>query len=237
MKKFLIGFICGLLIMTGGVFAATELSVIANPFPVLINGVESVVEGYNIDGFTFLKLADFKQAGIVVKFNETDRQIEITSDASNSVSLMSLSTDIVQTDLTVPEITIGIGKTFTINGKTITLDAKTINDYGITNITASNGFSSEFSLDLDIEQYKIGDVPIVKYNGIEYVVLSKITKLKVNGLSTYYFLDLNDENKTISFVKLSTQAPDTIRTRTDNIPIIYIGTEKCVLYSDFIILK
>jgi len=103
MKKFLMGFICGLILMTGGIFAATELNVVANPFPVLINDVESVVEGYNINGFTFLKLADFKQTGLVIKFNETDRQIEVTSDASNSVSFRSVS-GLELPDFTVPEI-------------------------------------------------------------------------------------------------------------------------------------
>jgi hypothetical protein len=80
MKKIIIGFIVGAL-MFGiiPVMAEGELTVVPNPFPVLIDGVVTEVEGYNINGYTFLKLADFGKAGLTVKFNETDKQIEISS--------------------------------------------------------------------------------------------------------------------------------------------------------------
>ncbi|MFA7216271.1 MAG: hypothetical protein WC187_09635 [Bacillota bacterium] len=79
MKKIIIGFIVGAL-MFGiiPVMAEGELSVTPNPFPVVIDGVVAEVEGYNINGYTFLKLADFGKAGLTVKFNETDKQIEIS---------------------------------------------------------------------------------------------------------------------------------------------------------------
>ena len=80
MKKFIIGFIVGAL-MFGiiPVMAQEGLTVVPNPFPVVIDGVVTEVEGYNINGYTFLKLADFGKAGLTVKFNETDKQIEISS--------------------------------------------------------------------------------------------------------------------------------------------------------------
>lgn len=80
LKKFIIGFIVGAL-MFGiiPVMAQEGLTVVPNPFPVLIDGVVTEVEGYNINGYTFLKLADFGKAGLTVKFNETDKQIEISS--------------------------------------------------------------------------------------------------------------------------------------------------------------
>ncbi|MDD3024804.1 MAG: hypothetical protein PHE26_12995, partial [Syntrophomonadaceae bacterium] len=78
MKKIIIGFIVGAL-MFGiiPVMAQGELTVAPNPFPVVIDGVVTEVEGYNINGYTFLKLADFGKAGLTVKFNETAGQIEI----------------------------------------------------------------------------------------------------------------------------------------------------------------
>jgi|GEM_PF-809002 hypothetical protein len=78
-QGFIIGFISCAVILGGVAFAATELSVKPNPFPVLINGTETTVEGYNINGYTFLKLADFKKAGLTIKFNETDSRIEVTT--------------------------------------------------------------------------------------------------------------------------------------------------------------
>ena len=79
LQGFIIGLIASALLFGGVAFAAAELNVVPNPFPVLINGILATVEGYNVNGYTFLKLADFKQAGLTVKFNETDKQIEITS--------------------------------------------------------------------------------------------------------------------------------------------------------------
>ena len=80
LKKFIIGFIVGALMFSIiPVMAEGELSVVPNPFPVLIDGEVAEVEGYNINGYTFLKLADFGKAGLTVKFNETDKQIEISS--------------------------------------------------------------------------------------------------------------------------------------------------------------
>lgn len=83
-KHMLIGFVLGLIVCIGLPVFAEALNIVLNPFPVLINGVETEVEGYNINGSTFLKLADFKKAGLTVKFNETDRQIEITTAAESS---------------------------------------------------------------------------------------------------------------------------------------------------------
>lgn len=78
MKKIIIGFIVGALMFSiMPVMAQEGLIVVPNPFPVVIDGVVTEVEGYNINGYTFLKLADFGKVGLTVKFNETQGQIEI----------------------------------------------------------------------------------------------------------------------------------------------------------------
>ena len=78
MRKFVLGFILGALLFSAvTVYAAAELKVIPNPFPVFIDGVQTKVEGYNINGSTYLKLRDFEKFGLGVDF--VDRQILITT--------------------------------------------------------------------------------------------------------------------------------------------------------------
>ncbi len=79
MKKVISGVVIGfILTLSLTVYAAVELNVIPNPFPVLINGDVEDVGGYNIDGYTYLKLSELGKTGLKVEFNETDKQIEIT---------------------------------------------------------------------------------------------------------------------------------------------------------------
>ncbi|MCR4430439.1 MAG: hypothetical protein NUV45_05385 [Tepidanaerobacteraceae bacterium] len=79
MKKFVSGLLTGIIIAAAfSAFAAT-LTVKPNTFPVIINGVKSIVDGYNINGSTYLKLTDLEKAGLKVVFNSAAKQIEITS--------------------------------------------------------------------------------------------------------------------------------------------------------------
>ena len=86
MKKFMLGFLFGALLFASvGVFAA-EYVINPNPFPIVIDGVQQQVEAYNINGFTFLKLADVgKVFNKTVKFNESVPQIEISQTGSDIV--------------------------------------------------------------------------------------------------------------------------------------------------------
>ncbi len=84
MKKFISGLIIGILIaLSITTFAAVELEIIPNPYEVLIDGNNSDVKGYNINGATYLKLTDFVEAGLGVTFNKDTKQIEITTPAAN----------------------------------------------------------------------------------------------------------------------------------------------------------
>lgn len=102
MKKYLSGLITGLILALSFTVLAAELRIIPNPYPVLINGTNHTVDGYNINDYTYLKLSDFKKAGLTVKFNETDQQIEITSlndqipqnnqlDSTNSITINNIT--------------------------------------------------------------------------------------------------------------------------------------------------
>jgi len=81
-KQFIIGVLIGAMLFSSiGVCADEVLNVIANPYPVFVNGQEIQVEAYNINGFTFLKLADVgKVLNSTVSFNETEKRIEITEN-------------------------------------------------------------------------------------------------------------------------------------------------------------
>ena len=97
MKKFFAGLITGIIIaISFTTYAAVQLKVIPNPYPVFINNTKANVQGYNINGSTYLKLSDLKSAGIDVKFK--DSKINVTS-------LFSAETvpDQSNGDSTVPE--------------------------------------------------------------------------------------------------------------------------------------
>ncbi len=82
MKKVISGVVIALLIISMTVYAAVEMNVLPNPFSVLVNGNVVDVEGYNIDGYTYLKLAELEKTGLMIQFNEEDGQIEISSVGS-----------------------------------------------------------------------------------------------------------------------------------------------------------
>ena len=79
MKKNILFLILGLLIATTTIATASNLDLLSNPFPILIDDVITDIDGYNIDGSTYLKLSDFRKVGLTIKFNETDEHIEITT--------------------------------------------------------------------------------------------------------------------------------------------------------------
>jgi uncharacterized membrane protein len=83
MKKFIAGFLaCAILIFTLLTFGFAEdiLNVVLNPYPVYINGFQVEVEGYNINGFTFLKLSDIgKCFDSTTLLNQAEERIEVNS--------------------------------------------------------------------------------------------------------------------------------------------------------------
>lgn len=87
MKKYIAGLISGILIafmLTLTAYAAMELIVKPNEYPIIINGQNSDIEGYNINGFTYLKVADVAAAlGGTSIFNEVKKQIEINSNMAS----------------------------------------------------------------------------------------------------------------------------------------------------------
>lgn len=83
MKKYFAGLITGIIIaISFTTYATVQLKVIPNPYPVFINNTKANVQGYNINGSTYLKLADLKATGLNVKF--ADSKITIASATSKT---------------------------------------------------------------------------------------------------------------------------------------------------------
>ncbi len=91
MKKYISGLLTGIIIATSlTTFAAVQLKVVPNPYPIFINNSKANVQGYNINGSTYLKLSDLKVAGIDAKFDK--KQITINK-ASAEVDTTKVTTD------------------------------------------------------------------------------------------------------------------------------------------------
>ncbi|AEY65428.1 hypothetical protein [Clostridium sp. BNL1100] len=104
MKKFISGLIAGAILACSITAFATNLKVIDNPYPVLINNKQEDVKGYNVNGSTYLKLSDFTKAGLDVKFDKDKGQIDIV----NKVVTTQNNNPYSDMDTTVPKVTINI---------------------------------------------------------------------------------------------------------------------------------
>ncbi len=77
-KQLIIGILLGALFFgTIPVLAQQQIRISDNRFPIFVNGNRERIEGYNINGYTYLKLADFSRAGLDVKFNAEKKRIEV----------------------------------------------------------------------------------------------------------------------------------------------------------------
>ena len=87
MKKFILGFVLGAIIFRfTAIFAEEVLRILPNPYPVLVDGTKHDIQAYNINDYTYLKLADVGNIlGTKVIFNQTDSQIEIASPTTNDI--------------------------------------------------------------------------------------------------------------------------------------------------------
>lgn len=198
MKKFFAGLITGLIIAVSfTTYAAVQLKVIPNPYPVFINNSKANVQGYNINGSTYLKLSDLKTAGLDVKF------------ADSKISVTSASTEAEPTEPSLPDYTVPeIDNTNNPNNVTRledgdTFDKITYNKYSAikydNNIYVSmwdlavkfkmksklSGQSNSFSLfdkdgNLILKTADANKVNYIYYNGTPYLNINLILKYLEN---------------------------------------------------------
>lgn len=100
-KSFISGVVIGGLFVTLSVatFAEDILKVANNIYPIYVNGTSADIDSLNINGSTYLGLQDTAEAlNASVKFNGTNKSIEITSEVNKNTTNTKLK------DFSVPEI-------------------------------------------------------------------------------------------------------------------------------------
>jgi hypothetical protein len=92
MQGFIIGFMtCAILF--GGVAFAAEYVIKENSFPIFVSGTQNDnIKALNIDDFTWIQLGSLKEVGLVVKFNQPDKRIEITNEAQTLAPVGEVNT-------------------------------------------------------------------------------------------------------------------------------------------------
>ncbi len=82
-KQTVVSFILGgVLFSSAGVFATTQLNIVPNSYPIVVNDENADVEGYNIEGRTYLQLRDITNIlGISLDFK--NNTIYINTKDSN----------------------------------------------------------------------------------------------------------------------------------------------------------
>jgi hypothetical protein len=175
-KKFFIGFIVGAMLFSSIGVLAEGLTVLLNPYPIVINGEVANVSAYNIDGSTYLKLADLgKSLGIPVSFNSELKQIEITTKITNESEVKSMSIENPVIPDTITQTPDGITQIDTFEGK------QYIAILNIRNHIKDKGYS--------VERVNDGSFRLVKG---ERVLLSNIPTAIVYGASeveTDYYIN------------------------------------------------
>ncbi len=87
-KQTVVSFILGgILFSSAGVFAATQLNITPNPYPIVVNDENANVEGYNIEGRTYLQLRDITDIlGISLAFVDNVIYIDKSNKVNNKVT-------------------------------------------------------------------------------------------------------------------------------------------------------
>jgi hypothetical protein len=91
-KQTVLGFILGgILFSSIGVFAAVELNVTPNKYDIMVNGEKTDIQGYNIEGRTYLQTRDTaKVLGADLNFKNNTIYID-TNDNTNNTSEVTLN--------------------------------------------------------------------------------------------------------------------------------------------------
>jgi hypothetical protein len=111
-RHIIIGIFIGALLSGGVAFAAVELNVVPNPFPIFTNNEPANIEAYNINGYTYGKWADvvrevnkaLGREALSLKFDEVKSEIHlnVTQDiiSAEGANTMSETTTQIQYDTT-----------------------------------------------------------------------------------------------------------------------------------------
>lgn len=120
MKKYIAGLLTGIILsLSLTTFAAVKLEAIPSPFPIMIDGIKSTIEAYNIKGSTVIKLSDLKKVGVDANFNSEKKQIEIkTIEGSTTIAEPTLNEAVPEKE-TINTSTLEVTSTRTEDGLTV----------------------------------------------------------------------------------------------------------------------
>ncbi len=124
-KQTVMSFILGGIVFSSvGIFAATELSILPNPYPIVVNGEKADVEGYNIEGRTYLQLRDMTEV-LDTTLNFKDNTIFIDSNINiNNDSEMNLTPSPIITITPKPTPTVSTDVNINTNNESEVDDLK-----------------------------------------------------------------------------------------------------------------
>ena len=120
MKKYIAGLLTGVILsLSLTTFAAVKLEAIPSPFPIMIDGIKSTIEAYNIKGSTVIKLSDLKKVGVDAKFNSDKKQIEISTIEGSTTKAEPTLNEAVPEKETINTSTLEVTSTRTVDGLTV----------------------------------------------------------------------------------------------------------------------
>lgn len=172
-KNFITGFVTGGIICAAVTGFAVEYAVTANPYPVKVNGVETSIQGYNINDETYFKLRDVSAAvgGFEVGFSDntitiaTEQQPEPTTAPTPTPANRSVS------DITI--VKGEDGNDYTSDGLMIehTTDGDYVFDWDILNNLKSKGiteyeFAGKYFFKKGSTENILNDIPVNPQNKV-----------------------------------------------------------------------
>lgn len=170
-KQTIVSFILGgILFSSAGVFAATQLNIVPNTFPIKINNNEVDLEAYNIEGITYLQLRDTTEV-LNAELDFKDNTIYINTNNVSGDDNISESTPIpIITSIPTPtSVDINTNKESEVNK---------MNDKP----TKTSDRLTIFYYDKSINRYS-------KTSGIPYIQLVEILSIyKESG----FYIETND---------------------------------------------
>lgn len=168
-KNFITGFITGGIICAAVTGFAVEYAVTANPYPVKVNGVETSIQGYNINDETYFKLRDVADAvgGFEVGFE--DNAIIVNTPSQPTATPEPTPANLSASDITI--VKGEDGKDYTSDGLRIehTSDGNYVFNWDIKNHLSEKGiteydFAGKYFFKKGASENILDDIPVNQDN-------------------------------------------------------------------------
>lgn len=195
MKKYIAGLLTGIILsLSLTTFAAVKLEAIPSPFPILIDGIKSTIEAYNIKGSTYIKLADLKAAGVDANFNSEKKQIEIkTIDGSTTIAEPAIpeseKTNSGLPDFSVPEI--DQTSRYIYNPTNLHKNDENVKEVTYNNMSAIEYKGNTYLSELEMEKVKNITLKFIAKNNTYQLFKDKSLILETADATPKYYVNYN----------------------------------------------